>query len=152
MIVVSDERLVRLIAIGKKTRHTFPANYRDDGQVCQPKISSGKVHKVYTKAPFGKYGDPNAKPMVAVYIEDVYLDVLMDLADEDAWPEGFADINAFIRYWNALYHPEHGRKKALTYANAPHTPVWVVKFRLDQVLPAGKLLVDRLESRVNRTS
>jgi hypothetical protein len=88
--------------------------------------------------------------MVDVYIENVYLDVLMDLANEDARPEGFADINAFIRYWNALYHPQHGRKKAVTYANAPHTPVWVAKFHLEEVLPAGKRLVDRLEARTKQ--
>lgn len=150
MIVVTNERLVRLIIIGKKTRHTFPATYRDNGEVCNPKIAAGKIHKVFTKAPFGKYGDPNSKPVASVYIEDVYLDVLVDLEDLDARREGFADMNAFIRYWNALYDPALGRKKPVIFGNNPHTPVWIASFRLKETLPAGQQLVDRLEARMKR--
>jgi hypothetical protein len=75
----------------------------------------------------------------------------MDLDDDDAREDGFADINAFVRYWNALYHSTRGRKKALSYANNPHTPVWVAKFRLHRVLHAGQKLVDRLGRSTNRT-
>jgi hypothetical protein len=139
---VADERLVRLIAIGKKRRHTFPASYRvDTREVTHPKITEGKVHKVYTRAPFGSRGDPDAQPLLEVMVTEVRLDVLADLTDEDARGEGFASLDAFAVWWNRVYY-----NKSKTFRSDPHCPVWVIEFDLQSVLPAGQQVIDRLEA------
>jgi hypothetical protein len=143
---VADERLVRLIAIGKKGRHTFPANYRvDTREVCHPKITVGTVHKVYTRAPFGSKGDPEADPLLEVIPTNIRLDVLGDLDDGDARGEGFASIDAFAKWWNKVYYD-----KAKTFRSDPHCPVWVIEFDLKSVLPAGQRVIDRLERQSSR--
>jgi len=141
MIHVPDERLVRLIAIGKKTAHRFPAQRKAaTGKVTHPKIVAGKVHKVYAEAPFGRDGNPDAKPLVVVMVDDVVLDVLGDITDAEARREGFASVAAFKVFWDrAWYH------KALHFDTHRYHPVWVVSFSLREVLPAGKKLVRRIE-------
>jgi hypothetical protein len=145
---VADERLVRLIAIGKKRRHTFPASYRaDTRRVTHPKISVGKVHKVYTRAPFGSRGDPDAEPLLEVVPTDIRLDVLADLTDEDARGEGFSNLDAYAAWWNKVYY-----NKAKTFRSDPHCPVWIIEFQLESVLPAGQKVIDRLESSIKAKS
>ena len=146
MLHVADERLIRLIVIGKKRRHTFPANYRiDTRRVCQPKISVGATHKVFTRAPFGRNGDPDAEPLLEVIPTNIRLDVLGDLDDGDAIGEGFASIDAFAKWWNRNYYD-----KSKTFRSDPHCPVWVIEFDLEKVLPAGQQMIDRLERKVSR--
>lgn len=143
MLHVPDERLIRLIALGKKRRHTFPANYRiDTRKVCHPKVSIGVMHKVYIRAPFGNHGDPDAEPLLAVLVTDIRLDVLADLDEEDARGEGFASLDAYAKWWNAVY-----ANKAKTFRADPHSPVWIISFELRDVLPAGKTMIERLERR-----
>ena len=141
MIHVADERLVRLIAIGKKTTHRFPANRKvETGEVSHPKIVAGKAHKVYTEAPFGRDGNPDSKPLLEVMIDDVYADILGDITAEQAVIEGFASVDAFKTYWDRAYY-----HKALLFERNRFHPVWVVVFSLRQILRDGELLIKRLE-------
>lgn len=141
MIHVADERLVRLIAIGKKTKHRFPANRKvDTGKVTHPKIVAGKIHKVYTEAPFGRDGNPKSKPLLDIMIEGVELDVLGDMSEEDAVAEGFASVEAFATHWDRIYY-----HKTLYFDRNRYHPVWIVTFRLDKILPEGKKLIEKLE-------
>lgn len=149
MIHVADERLVRLIALGKKTTHRFPANRKvDTGQVTHPKIVAGKVHRVYTEAPFGRDGNPDAEPLVEVMIDSVEPDTLGSITDEEAKLEGFASVEAFATYWDRAYY----HKALLFYRNRFH-PVWIVSFTYRKTLPAGEKLIKRLEraSRIETT-
>jgi hypothetical protein len=149
MIHVTDPRLVRLIALGKKTTHRFPAHYKSGtNRVTNPKIRPGIVHRVYLEPPFGRDGNPDAQPMILIDVESVTLDVLCDTTDEDARTEGFASLEAFVRYWD-----EKWEKKALRYASSLYNPVWVVKFKLREVLPAGKKIIAKIEKqRKNKES
>lgn len=141
MIHVADARLVRLIALGKKTTHRFPANYKPGTQdVTNPKIRPGIVHRVYMKAPFGKDGDPDAKPLLLVDVKSVTLDVLCDTTDEDVREEGFASLETFIKYWNNKW-----ARKSLRYHIHMYHPIWVVRFKLKEILPAGQKIIDILE-------
>ena len=141
MIHVADERLVRLIALGKKTAHRFPANRKiNTGKVTHPKIVAGKVHLVYTEAPFGRDGNPDAKPLVEVMIESVDLDVLGDMTDDQARLEGFASVEAFKVYWDRVWY-----HKAIRFDQHRYHPVWVVSFRLQKILPDGKRRITKLE-------
>lgn len=141
MIHVADERLVRLIAIGKKTAHRFPANRKiTTGKVTHPKIVPGKVHLVYTEAPFGRDGNPDAKPLLEVMIEDVQLDVLGDMTDDESRLEGFSSVEAFKVYWDRVWY-----HKAIRFDQHRYHPVWVVSFRLQKILLSGKKLITRLE-------
>ena len=143
MIHVADERLVRLIVIGKKTVHRFPANRKiATGKVTHPKIVAGKVHLVYTEAPFGRDGNPDAKPLVEVMIEAVELDVLGDMTDDQAQLEGFASVDAFKVYWDRVWY-----HKAIRFDRHRYHPVWVVLFRLHKVLSDGRKLIAKLEKR-----
>lgn len=144
MIHVADPRLVRLIALGKKTTHRFPANYKPGTQdITNPKIRPGIVHKVYLKAPFGRDGDPDAKPLLLVDVESVDLDVLCDTTEEDAIEEGFASMEAFIGYWNKKW-----AKKSIRYHIHMYHPIWVVRFKYKETLPEGKKIIDALEKRM----
>ena len=141
MLHVADPRLVRLIALGKKTTHRFPGHYKPGtNTVTNPKIGPGIVHKVYMKAPFGSDGDPDAEPVLLVTVESVDLDVLCDTTTEDARAEGFASLEAFVEYWNKKWAP-----KAIAYRAHMYHPVWVVQFTLKEILPAGKKIIDKLE-------
>ena len=141
MLHVVDPRLVRLIALGKKTSHRFPANRKiDTGKVTHSKIVVGKVHRVYTVAPFGRDGDPDSKPLVEVMIEDVYVDILGDITPEQARAEGFASIDAFRSYWDRAYY-----HKALSFEKNRYHPVWVVIFKLHKILKDGERLIKKLE-------
>jgi hypothetical protein len=141
MIHVPDPRLVRLIALGKKTTHRFPAHYKPrSNQVTNPKIRSGFVHRVYLEPPFGRDGNPDAQPVLLIDVESVTLDVLCDTTEEDARSEGFATLEAFVRYWDQKWE-----KKALRYSSSLYNPVWVVKFKLKEVLPAGKKIIAKIE-------
>lgn len=136
--------MVRLIALGKKTTHRFPANYkRNSPNVTHPKIVEGSVHKVYIEAPFGKDGNPKAKPMLSVYIEDIELFPLGDIMEEDARMEGFASLNAFIKYWDRVWFT-----KGLKFDNHPYHPVWTIYFDLEEIFPAGKKLIDEIENKL----
>ena len=141
MIHVADERLVRLIALGKKTTHRFPANRKvNTGQVTHPKIVAGKVHRVYTEAPFGRDGNPDAEPLVEVMIDSVEPDTLGSITDEDARLEGFASVEAFATYWDRAYY-----HKALLFHRHQFHPVWIVSFTYRKTLPAGEKLIKSLE-------
>ena len=140
MIHVPDERLVRLVAIGKKTAHRFPAQRKVTGEVTHPKIVAGKVHKVYAEAPFGRDGNPDAEPLVTVMVEAVELDVLGDITDAEARREGFASVSAFRVFWDRIWY-----HKSLHFDTHRYHPVWVVNFSLREVLPAGQKLVRRIE-------
>lgn len=145
MIHVADPKMVRLIALGKKVTHRFPANYRKDSpDVTHPKIVEGSIHKVYTEAPFGKDGNPKAQPMLSVYIEDIELMPLGDMIEEDARNEGFATLNAFVSYWDKVWFT-----KGLKFDNHLHHPVWVVYLDLEEIFPAGKKLIAQIEKRLN---
>jgi hypothetical protein len=141
MIHVPDPRLIRLIALGKKTTHRFPARYRPHtNQVTHPKIRAGVVHRVYLEPPFGRDGNPSAKPMLLINVESVTLDVLCDTTEDDARSEGFASLEAFVRYWDQKWE-----KKALKYSASLYNPVWVVGFRLKEILPAGRKVIAKIE-------
>jgi hypothetical protein len=141
MIHVADERLVRLIVLGKKTTHRFPANRKvNTGQVTHPKIVAGKVHRVYTEAPFGRDGNPDAKPLVEVMVDSVESDTLGSITDEEARLEGFASVEAYATYWDRAYY-----HKALLFHRHQYHPVWIVSFTYRKTLPAGKELITRLE-------
>lgn len=138
--------MVRLIALGKKTTHRFPANYRQDSDgVTHPKVSEGKVHKIYTKAPFGSKGVPSTKPLLEVYINDIELITLGDMIEEDARLEGFASLNAFVKYWDRVWFI-----KGLKFDNNPFQPVWVIYFTFDELLPAGKKLIEKIEQEIKK--
>ena len=138
MIHISDPRLVRLVLIGKKTRHTFPAQYRKgSGELTQPKIIAGREHYVYDHAPFGSYGSPDTEPLGVVYIESVNPDVLSDLTDADVKLEGFASLSVFRTYWNDVWS-----KKGLDFDKNRLHPVWTIHFKLKTVLPAGVALLE----------
>jgi hypothetical protein len=144
VIHVADERLVRLIALGKKTTHRFPANYKARTlEVTHPKISEGNIHKVYTRAPFGKDGDPDAEPLLEVMVDSVELEPLGDMTNEDARNEGFASLETFITYWNKVWF-----NKALKYQNNMYHPVWIIAFEHRKTLPAGDRLIKRIESKL----
>lgn len=141
MIHVSDPRLVRLIALGKKTTHRFPAHYKPGtNKVTNPKIRPGIVHRVYTEVPFGRDGNPDAQPLLLIDVESVELDILCDTTEADARTEGFASLEAFVLYWDQKWE-----KKALKFASSMYNPVWVVKFKLREVLPAGKKIIAKIE-------
>ena len=143
MIHIADERLVRLVALGKKTTHRFPANYREyTGQVTHPKISPGKSHKVYTEAPFGVFGNSKAEPLLEVLVTSVELDILGDITDAEVRQEGFASRDAYVVWWDRTWF-----RKGLKFENHLHHPVWVVSFKLERTLPAGDRLIQRLEKR-----
>lgn len=143
MIHVADPRLVRLIALGKKTTHRFPAKYKPGTQdVTNPKIRPGIVHRVYLKAPFGRDGDPDAKPLLLVDVESVDLDVLCDTTEEDAMEEGFASLDSFIQYWNKKW-----AKKSIKYSMHMYHPIWVVRFKHKETLPDGQKIIDAIEKR-----
>lgn len=144
MIHVADERLVRLIAIGKKTTHRFPANRKiETGKLTWPKMAVGKTHKVYTQAPFGNGGNPNAKPLLEVIIEDFQPDVLGAITDEEARREGFASVDAYATYWDRIYC-----HKPLYFEKNRFHPVWVVTFKFKKTLPAGKKMIKKLEQQL----
>jgi hypothetical protein len=141
VIHIADERLVRLVALGKKTTHRFPANYRQfSGKVTHPKISAGNVHKVYTVAPFGVFGDPGAPALLEVMVTSVELDILGDITDDEARQEGFSSLDAYIVWWDRTWF-----RKGLKFDNHLHNPIWVVSFKLKGTLPAGDRLIERLE-------
>jgi hypothetical protein len=141
MIHVPDPRLVRLIALGKKTAHRFPARYKPgNNAVTNPKIRAGFVHRVYLEPPFGRDGNPEAQPVLLIDVQSVTLDVLCDTTEEDARLEGFASLEAFVRYWDQKWE-----KKALRYSSSLYNPVWVVKFSLKEILPAGKKIIDKID-------
>lgn len=141
MIHIADERLVRLVALGKKTAHRFPANYRQfSGQVAHPKISPGKVHKVYTEAPFGRFGNPNASPLLEVLVTSVELDILGDITEAEVRQEGFSSRDAYIVWWDRTWF-----RKGLKFENHLHNPIWVVSFEFKRTLEAGDRLLKRLE-------
>lgn len=144
MIHVADPRLVRLIALKKKTTHRFPARYKKDSdEVTHPKITAGKLHRVYTRAPFGRDGDPNAQPLVEVLVSSVELEPLGDMNDTEAVREGFASLDVFIAYWNRVWF-----NRALKFENNQYHPVWVISFELKKILPAGEKLINRIESKM----
>jgi hypothetical protein len=146
VIHVPDERLVRLIAIGKKTAHRFPAQRKAvTGEVTHPKIVAGKVHKVYTEAPFGRDGNPDAQPLLEVMINEVELDVLGDMTEEDARREGFSSVAAFKVFWDRIWY-----HKALRFDTHLYHPVWIVSFHLEEVLPAGKKVIRRVENAMKK--
>jgi hypothetical protein len=140
MLHVSDDRLIRLIILGKKTAHRFPATYRRTGEITIPKIAPGRVHKVYKRAPFGSDGNPKERPLAEVMIEEVTSDVLGDVTLEEARLEGFCSIEAFQIWWNRRWY-----HKGLNTKNHKIYPVWVIRFSLVKVLPAGKRLMRRLD-------
>lgn len=142
MLHVADDRLIRLIILGKKTAHRFPANYREDGQITHPKITPRKKHKVYRNAPFGVDGDPNVKPLAEVMITKVHSDTLGDVTEEEVLEEGFASLDAFKIWWNRRWYHD-----GLNYRNHKIHPIWVIKFKFLRILPAGKELMKRLEER-----
>jgi hypothetical protein len=141
--------MVRLIALGKKITHRFPARYKNtyDGGVTHPKISEGKIHKVYTKAPFGSKGLKKSKPLLEVYVNDIELITLGDMIDEDARNEGFASLNAFVKYWDRVWFT-----KGLKFDNHHFQPVWVIYFELDEILPAGKKLIEKIDQEIKNRS
>ena len=140
MIHVADERLIRLIALGKKTTHRFPANRKvNTGRVTHPKIVAGKVHRVYTEAPFGRDGNPDAEPLVEVMINSVEPDTLGAITEEEARLEGFASVEAFATYWDRAYY-----HKALLFHRHQFHPVWIVSFTYKRTLPAGEKLIAKL--------
>lgn len=146
MLHVADPRLVRLIALGKKTTHRFPANYKPGtNAVTHSKIRPGIVHKVYIRAPFGKDGDPDAEPLLLVTVRSVDLDVLCDTTVEDARAEGFASLEAFVAYWDNKW-----AQKSISYHTHMYHPVWVVQFELKEILPAGQKIIDQLEKKSKR--
>lgn len=146
MIHVSDPRLVRLIALGKKTTHRFPARYKlGTNTVTRSKIRPGIVHKVYMRAPFGRDGDPSVEPVLLVMVKSVDLDVLCDTTEEDVRTEGFASLEAFVAYWDNKW-----ALKSLTYHAHMYQPIWVVKFKLKEILPTGKKIIDQLEKKSKR--
>lgn len=141
MIHVPDPRLIRLIALGKKTTHRFPARYKPvTNQVTHPKITTGVVHRVYLEPPFGRDGNPNAKPTMLIDVQSVDLDILCDISEADAHAEGFASLESFIKYWDKKWI-----KKALRYSSSMYNPIWVVKFKLREILPEGKKIIAKLE-------
>ena len=139
MIHIADERLVVLVMLGKKTTHRFPAQYKPiSGEITSPKIAVGKKHFIYTEAPFGSYGDPRKEPLARVIITSVFSQPLCDITEEDVREEGFASVAAFTTYWNRVWF-----NRALKAQNHPYHPTWVIRFKLDEVLPKGnKLLLD----------
>jgi hypothetical protein len=140
VIHVADERLIRLIALGKKTTHRFPANRKvNTGRVTHPKIVAGKVHRVYTEAPFGRDGNPDAEPLVEVMINSVEPDTLGAITEEEARLEGFASVEAFATYWDRAYY-----HKALLFHRHQFHPVWIVSFTYKRTLPAGEKLIAKL--------
>jgi len=146
VIHVADLRLVRLIALGKKTTHRFPAKYKaGTNTVTNPKIRPGIIHKVYARAPFGRDGDPNAEPLLLVMVRSVDLDVLCDTTLEDAKSEGFASLETFVAYWDKKW-----ASKSVSYHAHMYHPVWVVQFELKEILPAGKKIIDQLEKKSKR--
>jgi hypothetical protein len=148
VIHIADERLVRLVALGKKTTHRFPANYREgSGQVSHPKISPGNVHRVYTVAPFGVFGDPDADPLLEVLVTSVELDILGDITNEEVRQEGFLTRAAYEVWWDRTWF-----RKGLKFENHLHNPVWVVAFKFERTLPAGDRLIKRLENRTRTQS
>lgn len=148
MIHVADERLVRLIAIGKKTAHRFPANRKiETGELTWPKMAVGKVHKVYTTAPFGNGGDPNAPPLLEVIIEDFEPDVLGAITEEEARREGFASVDAFIIYWDRIYG-----HRPIYFEKSRFHPVWIVTFKFKKLLPAGRRMMKRLEQEIQEAA
>lgn len=144
MIKVHDERLVRLIALGKKTVHRFPSRFRHGtSELTHPKISPGVIHKVYTQAPFGRDGNPDARPLLEVMILSVEAEPLGDINHEEANLEGFATTDAFIRAWNAVY-----TQKAIRFAANMYHPVWRVEFELEKILPDGQKMIDKIEKKI----
>jgi len=138
---VADKRLVRLIALGKKITHRFPAQFKlGSDEVTHPKIAEGKVHKVYNVAPFGSDGDPEAQPLLTIMIERVELSPLGDITEEEARLEGFASLETFIGYWNRVWF-----NRALKFENNRYHPVWVISFQLLEILPDGETLLEELE-------
>lgn len=140
MIHVADERFIRLIAVGKKKTHRFPANRKMNGQLTNPKMALGRIHKVYTQAPFGKDGNPKAKPMLEVRIDNFEPSVLSDITEEEARIEGFASVQMFANFWDRVY-----AHKGIQFDRDRFKPIWVVSFTLAKVLPAGKKLIKKLE-------
>jgi hypothetical protein len=143
MIHVKDERLVRLIILGKKTTHRFPASYRPNGDITNPKIVVGKKHKVYTRAPFGRDGDRSSEPLLEVIITDVHSDNLGDTNNDEAITEGFRSIEAFRIWWDKTW----GYRNILFEKNLIY-PVWVISFKFSKILPAGEKLMKRLEKKL----
>jgi hypothetical protein len=142
VIHIHDKRLVPLLAKGLKTTHRFPASYRMDRTIAHPKITPGTVHKVYVHAPFGSGGKQDAQPMAEVYIKDVRAGALGDTNDEDVRTDGFASLEAFVRWWDRIFY-----KKALRFDAHLHHPIWIVTFELKRMLPAGEQLVRKLEKK-----
>ena len=62
------------------------------------------------------------------------------MIEEDAKLEGFATLNAFVKYWDRVWF-----KKGLKFDNHPFQPVWVIYFELDEILPDGKKLIEKIE-------
>lgn len=141
MILVTNEKMVRLIAIGKKTTHRFLANRKiETGEVTHPKIAAGKIHKVYTQAPFGTDGNPDAPPLLEVMIDKVEPDVLNSLTLKDARSDGYASVEAFVAAWNVMHKP-----KAMYFEKNLFSPIWVVSFTFKNLLPAGEKLIKKIE-------
>jgi len=146
MIRVSDVRLIRLIALGKKTQHRFPANRKiDTGQLTIPKMAPGKIHKVYQRAPFGYGGNPDSPPLLEIFIESVEPDVLGSLTEADARAEGYATKEAFIAAWDYMY-----RDKPIHFHLNQFRPIWVASFTLHKRLPAGDRLIKKLEQKLKQ--
>lgn len=142
MIHIRDRRLLPLIVDGAKTQHQFPASYRSDGSITHPKMTSGQIHKIYIKAPFGSGGDPSAKPLAEVQVVELVPSVLGDMTNDDARSEGFASLEGYIKWFDRIYY-----KKAIRFGKDLMRPVWIVYFEFVRLLPAGQKVVAELSKK-----
>lgn len=152
MLVVHDPRLIVLIAKGLKTEHRIPADVDEEGRLRSPKISPSMsptfqshphrspYHKVYVRAPHGRYGDKLEPPRLDVDVLAVDPALLAEMRDEDARAEGFRDLYGYRAYWNRY------KEKKRRWFRSVYEPVWIVRFELHEIFQAGRELLDALEA------
>jgi hypothetical protein len=145
VIHVADERLIRLIALGKKTDAPIPCESQGEYRAShapQDRRRQGASSLYRSEKPFGRDGNPDAEPLVEVMINSVEPDTLGAITEEEARLEGFASVEAFATYWDRAYY-----HKALLFHRHQFHPVWIVSFTYKRTLPAGEKLIAKLGGR-----
>jgi len=125
MIVVPDFRLIVMIVKGRKTTHRFPSGYAQNGNMADPKMRRGTLHKVYQFAPHGSHGKKNENPMAMIEIADIWDDLPWAWEDEHMPAEGFADVYSYGEWWDAW----HEKRYKKSWREMENEPFWVCSFR-----------------------
>lgn len=88
-------------------------------------MTPGTNHQVYERARHGKYGDHSAPPYLVVRIDDLQPSWPMEWEDEDIYPEGFTDLEAYGIWWDKYRVGNHLCK---TWVEMQQEPFWVAYF------------------------